>query len=97
MKHTYHPKHVIKKNGVVDMLALIVGVIQPLMTLPQIYLIYASQDTSGVSLFMWTGYNVASVILLIYGFKHKLLPIVVAQILWLLVQTPMMVAVFIFG
>jgi len=97
MKHTFHPHHKVTRGDTIDALALLVGIIQPLATIPQIYLIYSTQDVTGVSLFMWTCYNIASVILLMYGLKHKLMPIIVAQILWLTVQTPMMVAVFIFG
>ncbi len=96
MKHTFHPHHKIKRNDAFDTMALIVGSLSPLATIPQIYLIYSSQDASGVSLFMWTFYNIASVTWLIYGFKHKLLPVIASQILWLIVQTPMMVAVFLF-
>ncbi len=95
MRQTFHPNHKIKVNDKIDVLALVVGIIQPLTTLPQIYLVYSSHDASQVSLFTWTGYNIASIILLIYGLKHKLTPIIWAQILWLVVQTPMMLAVFI--
>lgn len=97
MRHTLHPHHKIKKNDKIDTLALIVGIVQPLATLPQIYIVYSSQDASEVSLFMWTGFNIASVVLLVYGLKHKLAPIIWAQVLWLAVQTPMMLSVFIFG
>lgn len=97
MRHTFHPKHKIKRSDKIDTLALFVGIIQPLVTLPQIYIVYSTQDASEVSLFMWTGFNVASVVLLLYGLKHKLAPIVWAQILWIMVQTPMMLSVFIFG
>jgi uncharacterized protein with PQ loop repeat len=96
MQHTFHPKHKIKNNSPIDTLALFVGIIQPVVTLPQIYLVYSTQDASDVSLFMWAGFNVASVILLMYGLRHKLKPIIFAQILWLLVQTPMVLSVFIF-
>ncbi len=96
MKHTFHPKHKAKRVDWIDTLALIVGVIQPLTTLPQIYLIYSSRDTSTVSFFMWTSYNLASVVLLLYGIKHKLRPIIWAQSLWIVVQTPMMISVFFF-
>jgi len=85
-----------KGDKSIDRLALAVSIIQPLTTIPQIYLIYSSQDASQVSLFMWGAYNVASIILLMYGLKHKLLPVICAQILWLIVQTPMMLSVFIF-
>jgi len=96
MRHVLPPSRKIKSTDKLDTLALVVGVIQPLATLPQIFLVYSSQDASQVSLFMWTSYNVASVVLLAYGFKYKLTPIIWAQVLWLLVQTPMMLAVFIF-
>ncbi len=97
MRQTLHPTHKIEKNGIIDTLALIVGILQPLSTLPQIYLVYTSRDVSQISLFMWTSYNIASVILLIYGIKHKLRPIIWAQSLWLAVQTPMMIAVLLYG
>jgi len=97
MRHTLHPKHKVIKTHTIDTLALIVGVIQPLTTLPQILIVFTSQDASQVSLFTWTAYNIASVILLTYGLRHKLKPIIYAQILWLVVQTPMMLSVFIFN
>lgn len=102
MRHIHHAhknryaKAKKQQNSLIDWLALIVGVLQPLTTIPQIYLVYSSRDTSTVSLFMWTSYNVASIILLLYGIKHKLTPIIWAQSLWLLVQTPMMISVFLF-
>ena len=96
MRHVLPPKRKESLSSV-DHLALIVSIIQPLTTIPQIYLVYQSQDASQVSLFMWTGYNISSVILLLYGIKHRLLPIIVAQILWLIVQTPMMFSVFVFN
>ncbi len=97
MKHTFHPKHKVKRGDKLDALALVVGIIQPLATLPQIYLVYSTRDVSDVSLFMWTAFNVASVVLLMYGLRHKLRPVIWAQALWLIVQTPMMLSVFIFS
>ncbi len=96
MRHITHSSNKFKKPSTIDALALVVSIIQPLTTIPQIYLIYKSQDASEVSLFMWTSYNIASIILLLYGMKHKILPIICAQILWLVVQTPMMLSVFVF-
>ncbi len=97
MRHTYHPKHTILKNSLIDTLALIVGILQPLTTIPQIYLVFTTRDVTSISFFMWTSYNIASVILLLYGIKHKLKPIIWAQALWIVVQTPMMIAVLLFS
>jgi len=96
MRRFFHPKHKVINNSKLDDLALVVGIIQPLTTLPQIFLIYSKHDASGVSLFMWASYDIASIILLMYGYRHKLPPIIWSQTLWLIVQTPMMLSVFIF-
>lgn len=96
MKHTFHPRHKVKNNGPIDTMALLVGVFQPFLTLPQIYLVYTTRDASDVSLIMWLGFDVASIVLLMYGLRHKLKPIIIAQALWLIVQTPMVIAVFLF-
>lgn len=98
MRHPVDPKHKkAPKNSGIDTLALIVGILQPLMTLPQIYLVFSTQEVAGLSLFMWVAWDIASVILLIYGLKHKLAPIIVAQVLWLVVQTPVIVAILLFS
>lgn len=101
MRHVmHHKKHAKKSKGkkysAIDSLAMVVGVVQPFATIPQIWIVYSSGDTASVSFFMWTAYNIASVVLLLYGLKYKLPPIVWSNVLWLIVQTPMMVSVWIF-
>lgn len=96
MKNPLHPKHKAPNEGLLDKLALFVGVVQPLTTLPQIWLVYSRQDASTVSFFMWMMYNVSSTILILYGLRHKIKIIVWSQSMWITVQTPMMLSVFIF-
>ena len=100
MRHAIHHKKnkqkAQPKTGPVDHLALIVGILQPFATIPQIWLVYTTGDVTSVSFFMWTAYNAASVILLLYGLKYRLPPIIWSNVLWLVVQTPMMIAVLIF-
>lgn len=98
MRHIIHHKH--KKVIIthpIDRLALIVGFLQPLATIPQIWLVFTSGDASQVSIFTWAAFNVASVVILWYGLKHKLPPVWIPQIVWILVQTPMMIAPLIFS
>ena len=97
MRHIMHHEH--KKVEIthpIDRLALIVGVLQPFATIPQIYLVFSAGNASEVSLFMWLSFNIASVVLLIYGLKHRLTVVWFPQIIWILVQTPMMLSPFIF-
>lgn len=96
MRHIIHRRHKVEITHPIDRLALFVGVAQPFATIPQIYLVFHSGDASEVSFFMWAFFNLSSVVLLIYGLKHRLMPVWFPQIIWILVQTPMMLAPFIF-
>ncbi|MBC7459511.1 hypothetical protein H7200_02230 [Candidatus Saccharibacteria bacterium] len=94
--HQAHPRHKKASHRLIDNLALLVGTLQPLMTLPQIFLILQSGDASGQSIVTWIAYDIASVVLLIYGVVHKLKPIVVTQILWLIVQSVVVISIIAF-
>lgn len=99
MRHIMHASQ--SKKGKrsyreIDALALVVGILQPLMTLPQIIVVFQAKDASQLSLLTWVAYDIASVVLLIYGIVHKLKPIVVAQIFWLIVQSVLILAIFLF-
>jgi uncharacterized protein with PQ loop repeat len=83
-----------KVTKTIDRVALVVGIAQPLMTLPQIYLVYSTGSATGVSPFMWAGYNIGSIVFLTYAIRHRLWPLIWTQIFWLIVQTPMMLAIF---
>ena len=94
--HAKSKHHSLKDTRGLDRLTLIVGVIQPIMTLPQIITVYSQRDSSQIALITWIAYDIASVVLLMYGMKHSWKPIIFAQIIWLIVQTTMAASVFIF-
>lgn len=94
MRHVMHKKSQ-RPLPVVNSLALLVGLLQPIMTIPQIILVFEAGDASQVSFWTWLTYDIASVVMLWYGIAHRLVPIIVAQILWLVVQTIMIAAIFI--
>jgi len=99
MRHIMHAPQSKKGKRLyrkIDALALVVGILQPLMTLPQIIVVFQAKDASQLSLLTWVAYDIASVVLLIYGIVHKLKPIVVAQIFWLIVQSVLILAIFLF-
>ena len=70
------------------------GIIQPLITLPQIITIYSSQSAKDVSLPTWLGYLVFGVIFLVYGLVFNLKPIWVGQIIWVTMQKNTVVGIF---
>lgn len=71
----------------IERFALVAGIVQPLITLPQIIAIYGSQSAKDVSLLTWVGYLIFGIIFLIYGIVFNLKPIWVGQIIWVTMQT----------
>jgi len=81
----------------VGQFALMAGIIQPLITLPQIIEIYSSQSATDVSLLTWVGYLIFGIIFLIYGIVFKLKPIWIGQIIWVTMQLITVTGIIIYG
>lgn len=93
---TESPKTQIK-NKKVELFALVAGILQPLITLPQIIHIYSSQSAADVSLLTWIGYLIFGIIFLIYGIVFRLKPIWVGQIIWVTMQLITVIGIIIYG
>jgi uncharacterized protein with PQ loop repeat len=75
----------------------VAGILQPLITLPQIIQIYSSQSATDVSLLTWTGYLIFGIIFLIYGIVYRLKPIWIGQIIWVTMQLITVTGIIIYG
>lgn len=47
------------------------GIAMPLLTLPQLYTIWVTRETAGVSLFTWLCYTIISLIFFVFGLTNK--------------------------
>ena len=74
-----HPKKGIR---LFDKFLMIIAIVGPLMSLPQILKIFILKDASGISIISWSLYALFNIPWIIYGFVHKEKPIVVAYLLW---------------
>jgi uncharacterized protein with PQ loop repeat len=81
----------------IENFALTAGIVQPLITLPQIVAIYSSQSAEDVSLLTWVGYLIFGIIFLIYGIVFNLKPIWVGQIIWVTMQTIIIVGILLYS
>lgn len=81
----------------VEGFALIAGIVQPLITLPQIIQVYSNQSAVDVSLLTWVGYLIFGLIFLIYGAVFNLKPIFYGQIVWVSMQIMMVIGVIYYG
>jgi len=80
-----------------EQLAVFAGILQPMMTIPQVIQIYGTKSATGVSLVTWIGYAVLGLVFLIYGIVHRLKPIWITQILWFTLQMSVVMGVLIYG
>lgn len=80
----------------VEYFALIAGIVQPLITLPQIIAIYSNQSAQDVSLLTWIGYLLFGITFLFYGIVFKLKPIWIGQIIWVTMQTITVVGILLY-
>ncbi len=76
----------------IDRLVYIAVIVGPLMTLPQLYMIWM-QHSKGVSVVSWLGYMATGLIWLAYGVKHQELPIIILQIIWILLDLGIIIGV----
>lgn len=81
----------------VENFALVAGLLQPLITLPQIIQVYSNQSAVDVSLITWVGYLIFGIIFLIYGAIFNLKPIFYGQIVWVSMQLLMVFGVIYYG
>jgi uncharacterized protein with PQ loop repeat len=74
------------KRGMLSSLVLVVAIVEPLTTVPQIYQIWSSRSASGVSRLTWSGDVVAAAIWLIYGCTQKDKPLIMSSALWIIAE-----------
>lgn len=72
---------------------LVFATVEPLATIPQIYKIWSTGDTSGVSLVTWIFYAITSAIWLVYGIKSKDKPIILSGLLWSATQVLVVIGI----
>lgn len=80
----------------IALFALVAGIIQPLITLPQIVTIYANHSAKDVSLATWLGYLFFGITFLVYGLAFKLKPVWVGQIFWVTMQVTTVVGILLY-
>jgi uncharacterized protein with PQ loop repeat len=89
-----HP-HFLKRW--VDRGVYFVGVVGPIMTLPQLYTVWFEQNTSGVSVTTWASYAFMSSFWLLYGMVHQERPIMIIYGAWIVIHSLMVVGILMYS
>lgn len=80
-----------------DKLLLVVAAVSPFMTLPQIIQIFANKSAGDLSLFSWGMYTFFNIPWMIYGFVHKDKPIIIAYILWFIMNLTVTIGILLYS
>ncbi|MBI2573405.1 hypothetical protein HYV86_06075 [Candidatus Woesearchaeota archaeon] len=80
-----------------DKMIYVVGVIGPVMTVPQILLVFGEKSAEGLSAVTWTTYTFLSFFWLLYGVAHKERPIIISNVLWILANGLVAIGAFMYG
>lgn len=73
-----------------------VAVAGPLVTIPQILRIWIDKDATGVSALSWAAFMALAAIWVIYGVLHKDKPIILANVMWFLLELFVVVGAIIY-
>ncbi len=87
----------VKKPLLIDRLTFVAAVVEPLVTIPQAYVIFRDHTAAGVSLSTWLGYEILTVVWLWYAIVHREKMILVYQGLFMIIQTVVIIGGLLYG
>ena len=86
-----------KENPTFEKFVLLVAIVEPLSTLPQIYDTFSTKDASSLSLLSWVLFTAASFVWLIYGIKIRSGPLIASSILWISTELLLMAGIILYS
>ena len=95
-KHKSQP-HSVKWKGFIDHAIYVVGLIGPIMTIPQLTKIWVEKNASGVSAISWSAYIVVAIFWILYGIAHKEKPLIVISSIWIVLEVFIVVGTLRYG
>ena len=89
-------KKTIKQNKYIDNFSMMAAILMPFTTIPQIYKIWFTQNTAGVSIWTWTLYTLLCIPMLTYGIFYKMKPIIILNALWMIMNIIMIIGLIMY-
>lgn len=80
-----------------DRLILILGPMGPFIALPQIYKVWFTHETNGVSPITWGGLAVVATLWFTYGVLHNSKPIYITYALWIVMNSAVAIGVLVYS
>lgn len=102
MKHHHNVKHNLLTQKwhqltSLDQFVLIIGVVEPFFTIPQLIQIFSTKNAQGLSIITWLLFVFSTSVLFYWGVKRKLKPIYIPQAVWLISELIMIYGIIMYG
>lgn len=99
--HHFHKRektsHTNKFVGFFEHFIYVVAIIIPLMTIPQVLKIWINKSAQDVSLITWSAYSFSALCWLTYSIIRKDKPLIINSILWVILESLVIVGIIIYG
>ena len=95
-KHEPYP-HPHKWKRFMDKAIYVIGILGPILTIPQIANIWIDKNATGVSIISSSPYLLTAIFWLIYGIMHKEKPIIFTFSIWIIFDILIVVGILIHG
>lgn len=93
----HHLNHGKKKNKEpFDYVVYFFMIATPLFEIPQVYTIYSTQSAEGVSILTWSFFLLASTVWFGYALKKRLLPLMVTNSLYFVIELIIVGGIFMY-
>lgn len=89
-----HKKRAPLGDKILSRLVFVVSVVYPMSAIPQLIKIIQG-DARGVSVVSWVSFFVCAGLFLIYGLRHRVMPMIVSNILWVLIDGMVVVSLLV--
>ena len=81
-------KHIEKKKklNTFDIVVIFASFLYPLSSIPQVISVFQG-SIEGVSIYSWIGFLIFASIFFTYGIKHKIFPMLIANSIWIVMDS----------
>jgi MtN3 and saliva related transmembrane protein len=76
-----------------DRVMVFIAIAGPLATLPQVYDVFVTRNVASLSLTTWGLWTILSCVWLLYGYLHKETPIMVSNVIYIILQGMVVMAI----
>jgi len=80
-----------------DKFIYVIGVIGPIMTIPQVTNIWIEKNATGVSIISWTTYLLSAFFWVVYGIMHKDKPIIITYTAWIFLDLLIVIGIILYN